>query len=163
MTKPALTAMLCLAALGCGEVDDRPADWGYISPVLFQGACATSSCHSRAAAAAGLDFSDPDHGYTSLTALWIVDAKGKSENGCVPWSTTVVCPSRPMVVAYDPSQSRLINTLRARGAPRMPPDRPLPEIDIRLVESWILDGARKTSDGPPAPTADGVAAGAIAP
>jgi hypothetical protein len=23
----------------------------------------------------------------------------------------------------------------------MPPDRPLPEVDIRLIETWILDGA----------------------
>jgi hypothetical protein len=41
--------------------------------------------------------------------------------------------------------------LRARGAPRMPPDRPLPEADIALVERWILDGARRAPDGVPAP------------
>jgi hypothetical protein len=29
----------------------------------------------------------------------------------------------------------------ARDAPRMPPDRPLPADDIRLVERWILNGA----------------------
>jgi len=37
----------------------------------------------------------------------------------------------------------------------MPPDRPLNEADIRLIEQWILDGAKKdnrqttTSDGGP--------------
>ena len=31
--------------------------------------------------------------------------------------------------------------LRAQGAARMPPDRPLPEADIELVERWILNGA----------------------
>ena len=40
--------------------------------------------------------------------------------------------------------------LRARSAPRMPPDRPLPEADIELVEAWILDGARSAPGGPPA-------------
>jgi hypothetical protein len=143
--------LLASCALACGEGDDRPADWGYISPALFQTACATSSCHNRAAAVAGLDFSDPDRGYASLTARWIVDAKGTAEDGCVPWNATMVCPNRPLVLAFDPAQSRVMSTLRARGAPRMPPDRPLPEADIRLVESWILDGARKSAEGPPAP------------
>jgi hypothetical protein len=32
--------------------------------------------------------------------------------------------------------------LRARGANRMPPDRPFAEADIALVEEWILRGAR---------------------
>jgi hypothetical protein len=144
---------LTLCALACGEGDDRPPEWGYISPVLFQNNCATSSCHNPAAAVAGLDFSDPDRGYASLTARWIVNARGKAEDGCVPWNATMVCPGRPMVIAHDPGQSRLVNTLRARGAPRMPPDRPLPEVDIRLVESWILDGARQTAGGRPAPAA----------
>ncbi len=41
--------------------------------------------------------------------------------------------------------------LRARGASRMPPDRPLPEADMRLVERWILDGAPRYIGGPPMP------------
>ena len=48
---------------------------------------------------------------------------------------------RPLVTSFDPSGSRLVNMLRARDAPRMPPDRPLTEPDIRLVERWILNGA----------------------
>jgi hypothetical protein len=104
---------------------------------------------------AGLDFSKPDHGYTSLTALtiWVVNPDGTPDQGCQTVDGTVVCahPNRPLVVAFDPAESRLVNMLRARGAPRMPPDRPLPEADIELVERWILDGARRTPDGPPAP------------
>jgi hypothetical protein len=144
-----------LLAAGCGRGDDRPAAWEYISPAIFQPACATSSCHSRAVAQSGLDFSDPDRGYASLTDSWFVDPEGTADDGCEAWEAkdTMVCHGKPFVIAYDPGQSRLVSMLRARGASRMPPDRPLPEIDIRLVESWILDGARKTIDGPPAATA----------
>jgi hypothetical protein len=151
-----LVPLLALQLFGCGEVDDRPAQWGYVSAALFQPSCATVSCHSRTAAVAGLDFSAPDRGYDSLTGLpiWIVDPEGTPDKGCKPAAGTVVCerPRRPMVVAYDPASSRVVNMLRARGASRMPPDRPLPEADIALIERWILNGARRTPDGPAAPT-----------
>jgi hypothetical protein len=32
--------------------------------------------------------------------------------------------------------------LRADGAERMPPDRPMAESDIQLIERWILNGAK---------------------
>ncbi len=146
-------AATLVSAAGCGN-DNRPATWEYISPIIFQPNCATGSCHNPAAAAAGLDFSDPDRGYTSLTALWvwIVDPNGTPENGCMARQGTVVCQrnQRPLVVAFDPSQSRLVNVLRAQDAPRMPPDRPLAEGDIELVERWILGGAPRTAGGPAA-------------
>ena len=92
---------------------------------------------------AGLDFSDVDRGYTSLMGLkvWIVDPQGTQ--GCMTISGTTVCQRnfRPLVTPYNPGQSRLVNMLRARDAPRMPPDRPLPEADIELVERWIRNGA----------------------
>jgi hypothetical protein len=132
---------------GCGSVDNRPAEWGYISSALFQPNCATASCHSPAAAVSGLDFSTPDNGYTSLTRLWVWvvtpgDA-GAPGLPCAIVNGTQVCEEmlRPLVTAFDPEGSRLVNMLRARDAPRMPPDRPLPEDDIRLVERWILNGA----------------------
>jgi len=143
-------------ATGCGNVDDRSAMWPYLSPAIFQPSCATVSCHSRSAAVSGLDFSDPDRGYNNLTnlSIWIVDPDGTPERGCKPAAGTVVCERqrRPLVIAYNPSASRLVNMLRARGASRMAPDRPLPEADIALIERWILDGARRTPDGPPAST-----------
>jgi len=136
---------------GCGDaVDHRPAAWEYISPAIIQPNCATTSCHSRAAAVAGLDFSTPEHGYTSLTALWvwIVDPNGTPENGCRPYGDEFVCQRnhRPLVTPFDPAQSRLVHMLKAEGAARMPPDRPLPLADIALIERWILDGARKSLD-----------------
>jgi hypothetical protein len=148
---PRLLSMCVAFAAACGTVDDRPAAWGYISPVVLQPACATSSCHSRAVAVAGLDLSDPDRGYTSLTALWvwIVDPSGTLEQGCKPMDGKVFCqrPHRPLITPFDPAQSRVVNMLRAQHAPRMPPDRPLPEADIRLIERWILNGAAKESSG----------------
>ena len=141
---------MALAAVGggaCGGPENRAATWSYISPVLFQPNCATSSCHSRAAAVAGLDFSDPDRGYRSLTGLpiWIVNPEATDDPGCWNADGTIVCDSqfRSLVVPFVPDQSRLVQMLRARNAPRMPPDRPLSEADIQLVERWILNGARR--------------------
>lgn len=146
-------ALAAAATIGCAVIDDRPAAWEYLSPAIFQPNCATSSCHSRAAAVAGLDFSDPERGYTSLTALWvwIEDPRGTVDQGCRPLNGSVFCqrPHRPMVTPFNPAQSRLVNMLRARAAPRMPTDRPLPEADIQLVERWILNGATRTVGGDP--------------
>jgi hypothetical protein len=159
-TFTAATALALLAlSPGCGS-PDRPATWSYISPVIFEPNCASGSCHSPAAAAAGLDFSTPDRGYTSLTGrwVWIVDPSMANVAGCGHAAGTIVCERqyRPLVTPYDPSGSRLINVLRGRDAPRMPPDRPLDEADIRLVEDWILNGARKDDRAPvDGATADG--------
>jgi hypothetical protein len=150
----ALTAVaLALAAVACSKTDDRPAVWTYISAELFQPNCATASCHSRGSAVAGLDFSDPDRGYASLTALkvWIPDPNGTIGGECQMVGADVYCiRDRALVAAFNPDQSKVMNMLLARGAPRMPPDRPLPEPDIDLVKAWIEDGARETPGGPPA-------------
>jgi hypothetical protein len=145
----AVAAVTVAGFAGCGQVDDRPASWSYISPAIFQPNCASTSCHGPAAAVSGLDFSTPDRGYTSLTDLWtwvvVAPDAGPPPSG-VPCSTidgTLVCEQqlRPLVTPYDPAGSRIVNMLRARDAPRMPPDRPLTEPDIELVETWILNGA----------------------
>jgi hypothetical protein len=141
---------LALAASlsGLAGCERRPASWEYISPILFEPNCATSSCHSRASAVSGLDFSDAERGYRSLTGLSAtVDGKGANAPATL----------RPFVTPYQPQQSRLIQLLRARNAPRMPPDRPLPEADILLVEDWILNGAREHASEPP-PVVDASAA-----
>jgi hypothetical protein len=161
-----LAGLLALASfgLGCGAEDDhRPAVWEYLSPAIFQPTCASVSCHSRAAAAAGLDFSDPRRGYISLTGLWvwIVDPEGTKEGNCRVDPQGVVCQRgfRPLVTPFDPGQSRLMHMLRARGARRMPPDRPLPEADLRLIERWILAGAPGLAGSSPVPVDTAVADG----
>jgi hypothetical protein len=142
------TGVAGLALGGCSQIDDRPAEWAYISPAIFQPNCATTSCHNPAASVSGLDFSTPENGYASLTQLWVwivalPDGGGTAGLPCAVQSGTTVCEKqiRPLVTPYDPANSRVVNMLRARNAPRMPPDRPLPEADIRLVERWILNGA----------------------
>lgn len=117
-------------AVGCGGTDDeRDPTWSFISPVIIQQNCATSSCHSKATAVAGLDLSTVASGYKSLLKLNLPVRASQGEK------------SRTMVVPYNPDESRLVNMLWARGADRMPPDRPLPAGDIHLIERWILNGA----------------------
>lgn len=128
----AVLAFAGAAAVGCGGAeDDRDPVWSYIAPALMQPNCATSSCHSEAAAVAGLDFSTAERGYKSLLALKLplreMDAPAKA---------------RPLVTPFVPTESRLVNMLHADGARRMPPDRPLAAADIALVERWILNGAK---------------------
>lgn len=155
----AILAAALLGAVACNRADDRPAEWAYISPAIFQPNCATTSCHSPAAAVSGLDFSTPANGYASLTEqyVWVVfppdggfvrpltppDAAFFADAGqCGVEQGVPGCyEPRPLVTPYDPAGSRVVNCLRARDAPRMPPDRPLPEADIELVERWILNGA----------------------
>jgi hypothetical protein len=164
-----VAGLLAVGALGCG-VDDRPAEWDFVSAAIFQPNCATGSCHGPAAAASGLDFSTADRGYLSLRALWtwVPVAPGAiappAGTPCATRGGTLVCeePLRPLVTPYDPAGSRVVNMLRARGAPRMPPDRPLTEPDIRLVERWILNGACEVgaSCDQPGPPDASAAAGA---
>lgn len=153
-----LTLAAALAAMGGCAQDNRPAEWAYLSPAIFRPNCATTSCHGPAAAVSGLDFSTPQNGYASLTRLWVwvvfpPDGSTSPAPGapCATEDRTRVCEvmERPLVTPYDPAGSRVVNMLRARDAPRMPPDRPLPEADIELVERWILNGAPEYGDGPP--------------
>jgi hypothetical protein len=153
-----LLALVLAVNASCTE-DERPPEWEYLSPAILQPNCATASCHSPGAAVAGLDFSTPARGYTSLMGLWvwIVDPNGTADANCRSIEGRVVCQRafRPLVVPYNPGQSRLVHMLRARGARRMPPDRPLPEADIRLIERWILEGAKSSITIPGLGRADG--------
>jgi hypothetical protein len=119
---------------GCGGLDDnRPPEWSYISPAIIQPNCATSSCHSRGAAVAGLDLSTADAGFKDLREQNLpMVPNAPMGRGSVP---------RQLIIPGNPSQSRVVNMMRAFGAARMPPDRPLAEADIALIEEWILRGA----------------------
>jgi hypothetical protein len=121
------------AAVGCGATnDDRDPTWSYISPAIIQPNCATSSCHSQGSAVAGLNLSTVDAGYRSLLQLHL------------PLRGMIGAPkTRQLVTPGNPDESRVVNMMRAVGSWRMPPDRPLAEGDIVLIERWILNGAQK--------------------
>jgi hypothetical protein len=146
--RPRSLALVVLLLAACGTYDDRPAEWSFVSQVLLTPNCASASCHSRAGAAAGLDFSDPDRGYTSLTGLkaqfFLPEPPAQETEMCKAARGGTVCTTpRPMLQPCRPHESRLVQSLRARGAQRMPPDRPMPIADIELIERWILAGAKR--------------------
>jgi hypothetical protein len=177
----ALTLGVVVVACGaaCGGLEDtRPATWSFIAPMIIQPNCATSTCHSRAAAVAGLDLSTAKSAQRSLDELHVILTKKKkivmpspdespsadagasadaeastmmagNELGCdmplpFPEDDMRLCyrkVPRKFVTPYNPDESRLVHMLRARQTRRMPPDRPLSEADILLIERWILNGA----------------------
>jgi hypothetical protein len=114
-----LTAAV-LTACG-GDVDDRPVRWSYISAAIIAPGCATASCHSAHTATAGLRLEGASESHVLLVGYG---------------------PEGNYVVPGDPARSKLMYLLRGQDTWRMPPDQPLPEADILLIERWILEGAR---------------------
>lgn len=112
-----LAAVLLAVAAGCGgTTDDRPKNWSFISATITEPSCATVNCHSAITQRAGLDLHAPEVGYQRLI--------GGS-----------------YVIPYNADQSSLMVWLTAGGQLRMPPDNPLADADIQLIEHWIDLGA----------------------
>jgi hypothetical protein len=119
---PTLRHAWLLALVACGsEIDGRPARWSVIQPSIIRPACATASCHSKHTATGGLQL----EGVAESHAILVGGG-----------------PEGNYVVPFDPARSKLLYLLRGQDTWRMPPDLPLPEADIELIERWILDGAR---------------------
>ena len=116
--KSTLLAAVAAAGIGCGSTtDDRPVKWSFISATIIEPSCATVNCHSEIADRAGVDLHDRATGYRDLTERRFV----------IPGDQT--------------SSSALLYLLRAQGSIRMPPDSPLPEADMVLIDNWIKAGA----------------------
>ena len=120
----ALVVVLGLAA--CQSEDDRPATYTYIQAAILAPHCATIGCHSEYGDVRGYHFDVYDEAYRTLTG---------AECGA-PVLGSLVVPGMP-------GSSFLVAVMRGgNGVKRqMPPDRPLPEKDIELIEQWILEGA----------------------
>lgn len=122
MTSPRLAwvaaaAALALAVAGCnGATDDRPKSWSFISATIMEPSCATVNCHSAITHQGGVDLSARQVGYQSLVPTYYV-------------------------FPHDAANSPLVNLMNAVGSIRMPPDNPLPQADITLIEDWINEGA----------------------
>jgi hypothetical protein len=107
---------ILLVAVACTHVpDDRPRIWSYLHPAIIAPNCATSSCHGSLATVAGLALHESDGAYEVLV-------------------------DRRFVIAGD-SASALLDLLEGNERRRMPPDVPLPQVDIDLVRDWIVEGA----------------------
>ena len=119
----AAAAALAIVVTGCnGTTDDRPPKWSFISATITEPSCATVNCHSAITHQGGVDLSARQIGYETLV----------SNSG---GQTYYVYPGYPQ---YSP----IVNLMNAEGSTRMPPDNPLPQADIQLIEHWIADGAQ---------------------
>lgn len=109
----AIAGLVALAALGCGGASDsRPHTWAYISPVIIQPNCATANCHS------------------ALTHKFMLDLSTTTSKGVALMSSLAKGETLSML---------LRGTLP--GVQRMPPDFPLADADIELIEAWGAAGA----------------------
>ncbi len=113
----ALVPSLAFATSACIEPGDRPPTWSYIHAAIVVPGCATATCHSALAVRAELDLQDPDQAYAA-----VVDG-----NFVVPGDLT----------------SPLLFLLEGNERVRMPPDAPLPAVDVALIRTWIEQGAAR--------------------
>ena len=124
-----IRVVACAALLaGCVEAEDRPARWSYVYSAILQPACTTAGCHSKLTAIAGVDLSDREGAYNILT-------------GHVCGELTPQSPPRNYVMPGSAEYSTLIHQLRGENRDVMPPDTPLPDVEIELVSAWIDRGA----------------------
>jgi hypothetical protein len=105
-------ALLALAACGT-TTDDRPATAAYITDAILAPNCGRASCHASGTASRGFVFDTLENARPSLIDL---------------------------VVPGDAARSELIDVLTSNDD-IMPPDQPLPDVDIALLTRWIDDGA----------------------
>ena len=126
---------LALALAACDDAADRPATWSYVHAAILAPACTTAACHSKLTAIAAVDLSDREGAYAVLVGR-VCGEPGRPQD-----------PGRNYVTPGSAAYSQLVYQLRgedADGRPYrdvMPPDAPLPAVEVELVERWIDDGA----------------------
>ena len=123
-----------LFVLGCDTAEDRPATWSYLHAAIIAPSCATASCHSSLASVAGRDLSTPEYAYAALT--------GRTCNA----------PPHPQDPPLEYTRYVFIQSLYGFGQRGiepdgpydllMPPDQPLADVEIDLIERWYAAGAK---------------------
>lgn len=108
-----LFLILAVAACNAPEVDQRPETAAYISEAILQPYCGRAACHASATAEAGYVFDTVSSSVDSLHEL---------------------------VTAGHSERSQLYAVIIGEDTV-MPPDVPLPDRDISLIERWIDSGA----------------------
>ena len=111
-------ALLALAG-ACGTTDTRPETADYIIEAILVPYCGRGGCHSSATQAGNLPFDTIPSALDSLT---------KSSR-------------RGRLVIAGSSQTSRLYTVLVDTSRIMPPDQPLADADIALIQRWIDDGA----------------------
>jgi len=101
-----------LLGAACGtSPDDRPATLEVVSLAVLAPTCGTVACHSSTTNVEGYAFDTLDGARAAL---------------------------RRLVRAGAPEQSKLLEVITSR---QMPPDAPMADQDVALIEQWIAGGA----------------------
>jgi len=124
-----VAALAAAVSSACEDGSERPAEWRYIHAAILRPECATAGCHSRLTALAGLDLSTQESAYTFLVGR-VCGAPAHPND-----------PPGNYVFPGEPERSELLARLRGEHVDVMPPDGPLPAVEIDLIERWILEGA----------------------
>lgn len=124
-----MTVCTAVLFIGCMDPDEQPVTWSYVYATVIQPNCTSSNCHSELAATAGLQFHYKESAYYYLTGRQCTDEGPEGE------------ANHNHVVPYEPGRSKLMYLLRGEEVRQMPPDVPLPDVEIEFVERWILEGA----------------------
>lgn len=125
MQRLAVAALLLCA---CGETDDRPQNLDYVTKAILAPSCGSAVCHSAFRQEDGLVFDTVDGARATFQA-------------------------DPQLIAFDDNDPNktpglVLNlTIEQPGAPRMPYDAPLPDVDIALIEDWLRAGAPGVCNG----------------
>jgi hypothetical protein len=108
------TLALCCVLAACGtSPDERPISVEVVALSILAPSCGQVQCHSTTTKTEGYAFDTLEAAKTSLREL----------------------------VGTSTSNSELVEVLHADGEERMPPDSPLADEDIALIEAWIDAGA----------------------
>ena len=100
--------------VGCGMSEDpRPATFEVVTLEILAPSCGQVQCHSTST-------KTRDYAFDTLPSARL---------------------TLRQLVGPTAEQSELISVMRSNGGRRMPPDYPLPEVDIQLIETWIDAGA----------------------
>jgi hypothetical protein len=120
----------CVLLAACVESDERPARFGYVYSAILSPACTTAGCHSALTAIAGVNLADRESAYNILTGHVCGEPLRPQD------------PPRNYVTPGSAEYSTLIHQLRGENRDVMPPDTPLPDVEIELVARWIDEGAK---------------------
>jgi len=107
---------LLVALVACGTEDSRPATVEVISLEILAPACGAPQCHSTSTNQSGYAFDTLAVSKLALKQLVGPGGGGRNKN--------------------------LMEVLTSTSGKLMPPDAPLDPADIKLIETWIANGAQ---------------------